>query len=158
MISKDNSVLALATRFRDRGDWTVEQQFVLQMGSSYLLAHGIGTPLPKDAETAVEVPADGEYTLGGQDVTVRGPRATLADGTIAGSVTDLMAGLVCAVSFGIPLRDAVTAAAVNPAKALGIYDRVGSLDPGKLANLAVLNADLTLRAVIFRGALVQGSL
>ena len=63
MIRKDNSVLALATRFRDRGDWTVEQQFVLQMGSSYLLAHGIGTPLPKDAETAVEIPEDGEYTL-----------------------------------------------------------------------------------------------
>ena len=63
MIRKDNSVLALATRFRDRGDWTVEQQFVLQMGSSYLLAHGIGTPLPKDAETAVEIPGDGEYTL-----------------------------------------------------------------------------------------------
>jgi hypothetical protein len=63
MITQDNSVLALATRFRDRGDWTVEQQFVLQMGSSYLLAHGIGTPLPKDAETAVEIPGDGEYTL-----------------------------------------------------------------------------------------------
>ena len=39
--------MVLATTFADRGDWTVEQQFVLQMGSSYLLAHGIGTPLAK---------------------------------------------------------------------------------------------------------------
>ena len=101
---------------------------------------------------------DGTYILGGQEFTVRGPRATLADGTIAGSVTDLMGGMLSAVSFGVPLRDAVTAAAVNPAKVLGIYDRVGSLDPGKTANFAVLNGDLSLRAVVFRGELVQGAL
>ena len=102
--------------------------------------------------------ADGSYTLGGQDVTVKGPRATLSDGTIAGSVTDLMACLNKAVSFGISLRDAVTAAAVNPAKALGIYQRYGSLDPGKAANIVVLNQDLSLRAVIFRGAIAHGTL
>ena len=101
---------------------------------------------------------DGTYTLGGQEFTVRGPKATLADGTIAGSVTDLMGGMLSAVSFGIPLRDAVTAAAVNPAKALGIFDRVGSLDPGKTANFAVLNSDLSLRAVVFRGTLAHGAL
>ena len=101
---------------------------------------------------------DGSYTLGGQDVSVNGPRATLADGTLAGSITDLMTGMTNAVSYGIPLRDAVLAAAVNPAKALGIYDCFGSLDPGKAANIAVLNGDLTLRAVIFRGELVHGAL
>lgn len=62
-MNRQNSVMALATRFRDLGDWTVEQQFVLQMGSSYLLAHGIGTPLEKDAVTEISVPEDGEYTL-----------------------------------------------------------------------------------------------
>lgn len=63
MIDKKNSVMVLATTFDDKGDWTVEQQFVLQMGSSYLLAHGIGTPLTKDAVTTVNVPADGKYQL-----------------------------------------------------------------------------------------------
>ena len=101
---------------------------------------------------------DGDYTLGGQAVHVTGSRATLADGTIAGSVTDLMACLRTAVSFGIPLADAVTAAAVNPAKVLGIYHRVGSLDVGKDANLAVLDQHLELRAVLFRGQVVWGSL
>ncbi|MDE7442658.1 MAG: FAD-dependent oxidoreductase, partial [Muribaculaceae bacterium] len=62
-MTKENSVMVLATTFADKGDWTVEQQFVLQMGSSYLLAHGIGTPLAKDAVTTIEVPADGDYTL-----------------------------------------------------------------------------------------------
>lgn len=95
--------------------------------------------------------SDGEYDLGGQNVIVKGPLATLADGTIAGSVTDLMACMRTAVSFGIPLADAVRAAAVNPAKAIGIFDRVGSLEPGKRANVAVLSADLELKAVFFHG-------
>ena len=63
MIDHSNSLMLLATRFKDLGDWTVEQQFVIQMGSSYLMAHGIGTPLEKDARTTFEVPEDGNYTL-----------------------------------------------------------------------------------------------
>lgn len=62
MNTKD-SVMVLATTFKDKGDWTVEQQFVLQMGSSYLFAHGLGTPLEKDAVTDIEIPEDGEYRL-----------------------------------------------------------------------------------------------
>jgi len=55
--------MLLATQFADKGDWTVEQQFVLQMGSSYLLAHGIGTPLAKDAVTTFEIEEEGDYNL-----------------------------------------------------------------------------------------------
>lgn len=106
--------------------------------------------LISDTMRAAGMP-DGDYTLGGQDVKVTGKLATLADGTIAGSVTDLMSCMRTAVSFGIPLHDAVRAAAVNPAKVLGIFGRVGSLDIGKAANAAVLDAELNLRAVFFRG-------
>ena len=94
---------------------------------------------------------DGQYTLGGQDVTVRGALATLADGTIAGSVTDLMGCLKKAVSFGIPLADAVRSAALNPAEAIGVSDRFGTLDIGKQANIAVLDQELDLKAVFFAG-------
>ena len=94
---------------------------------------------------------DGQYTLGGQDVTVSGALATLADGTIAGSVTDLMSCLRKAVSFGIPLEDAVRAAALNPAEAIGIAGRIGTLDIGKQANIAVLDSELGQKAVIFAG-------
>ena len=97
---------------------------------------------------------DGQYELGGQDIFVKGPLATLADGTIAGSITDLMGGMLRAVGFGVDLHTAVTAAAVNPAKALGIYDRYGSLDVGKIANFVVLNANLTLQSVIFHGKII----
>ena len=98
---------------------------------------------------------DGEYTLGGQAVTKRGKHATLADGTLAGSVTDLMGCLKTAVSFGVPLADAVCAAAVNPARAIGIYSRCGSLDSGKRANVVLLDRDLNIRHVIFRGEVVS---
>lgn len=106
--------------------------------------------LISDSMRAAGMP-DGQYTLGGQDVTVNGPLAALADGTLAGSVTDLMACVAKAVEFGIPLADAVRAAAVNPAKAIGVFDRYGTLDAGKAANAAVLTEDLELKAVFFHG-------
>ena len=99
--------------------------------------------------------SDGDYTMGGQPVTVKGKLATLADGTIAGSVTNLMNCMRTAVSFGIPLEDAVWAAAVNPARAIGIFSRMGSLEPGKRANVVVLDQNLELKDVFFRGELVD---
>ena len=95
---------------------------------------------------------DGEYALGGQTVTVRGNLATLADGTISGSATNLMDCVRTAVKkMGIPLGSAVKCAAVNSAKAVGIYDRYGSITPGKTANLVLLDKDLNLKAVYLRG-------
>ncbi len=99
--------------------------------------------------------ADGQYTLGGQDVIVKGRLATLVDGTIAGSATNLMACLQTAITMGISLEDAVWGAAVNPAKALGIFHQVGSLEEGKLANVVLLNPDYTVKQVVFQGNVVQ---
>jgi len=94
---------------------------------------------------------DGEYTLGGQKVYVSGNRATLEDGTLAGSTTNLLACMKQAVSMGIPLESAVKCASVNPAKQLGLYDNYGSLTPGKYANIVLLNKDLSLNKVILKG-------
>ena len=96
---------------------------------------------------------DGIYELGGQEVTVRGKRALLADGTIAGSVTNLMDCLRTAVlEMGIPLETAVACANVNPARCLGVYDRTGSIAPGKRADLVLLErGTLALRRVFLAG-------
>ncbi len=94
---------------------------------------------------------DGEYSLGGQKVFVSGNKATLTDGTLAGSTTNLMACMTTAVSMGIPLESAVKCAAVNPAKQIGIYGQYGSLTPGKYANIVLLNPDLSMNRVILRG-------
>jgi N-acetylglucosamine-6-phosphate deacetylase len=97
---------------------------------------------------------DGQYSLGGQEVTVIGNKATLADGTIAGSATNLMQCMRTAVSFGIPLETAIKCAAVNPAKEIGIYDRYGSITPGKYANLVLLNQNLELVKVFLKGEML----
>lgn len=95
---------------------------------------------------------DGEYSLGGQAVQVRGALATLADGTIAGSVTNLMSCMRRAVlDMHIPLGSAVKAAAVNPARSIGIYDHYGSLSIGKAANIVLLDEDLRIRSIVFQG-------
>lgn len=96
---------------------------------------------------------DGEYELGGQMVKVEGNRAILENGTIAGSVTNLMDCMRRAVlEMGIPLTSAVKCAAVNPAKSVGIYGECGSITPGKLANLVLLKKDsLEISHVILEG-------
>lgn len=92
--------------------------------------------------------ADGTYELGGQQVCVNGKLATLADGTIAGSVTNLFDCMRTAISFGIPTEDAVAAATKNPAMSIGIYDEVGSIDIGKRADVLLADKDMQLVRVI----------
>ena len=99
---------------------------------------------------------DGQYSLGGLDVTVNGKLAALEDGTIAGSATNLMDCLRTAVSFGIPLHHAVRAASFNPAVALHMQHRIGSIAPGMDGTVVLLEKrDLSIRAVVFRGDLVS---
>ncbi len=69
---------------------------------------------------------DGEYELGGQQVFLSGGVARLADGTIAGSATNLFDCMRHAISFGIAPEDAIRAATWNPACALGVQEEVGS--------------------------------
>lgn len=94
-----------------------------------------------DAMQACGMP-NGEYSLGGQKVFMTDGLATLADGTIAGSATCQAEGFRRAVKFGVPLETALKAATINPAKAAGLYDEVGSIAVGKRADVLVLGADL----------------
>lgn len=97
---------------------------------------------------------DGEYSLGGQDVTVKGKYATLHDGTIAGSATNLFDCMTYVVKTAkLPLETAVKCATKNPAKEIGIFDDFGSISIGKKANLLLLDKDLNLKHVIFNGEL-----
>ena len=99
---------------------------------------------------------DGAYTLGGQKVEVKGRYARLENGNLAGSVTNLMDCLRWAVKeAGIPLTTAVKCAAVNPAKSAGIYEKYGSITPGKAANLVLLRKeDLSIKSVILNGEIL----
>lgn len=92
---------------------------------------------------------DGTYTLGGQEVTVVKNKATLADGTIAGSVTPLFQCMKTAVSMGIPLETAIAAATINPCRSIGIDNLYGSITPGKKAHFLLLDKEtLDIRHII----------
>ena len=91
---------------------------------------------------------DGVYELGGQKVFMKNRKATLENGTIAGSATNLFDCMRKAVEFKIPVKDAIFAATRNPAKSIGIYDQVGSLTVGKEADILLVTEDLELKRVI----------
>jgi hypothetical protein len=55
-----NNLLIEAESFKDKGGWLVDPQFVEQMGSPYLLAHGLGKPV-LDAKTEISIKKSGNY-------------------------------------------------------------------------------------------------
>lgn len=110
--------------------------------------------LISDSIRATGLP-DGEYELGGQKVLVSGHRCTLENGTIAGSNTNLMECLRTVVrKMNIEFGRAVKMATVNPAKAIGEFERRGSIESGKKADLVILNRDMKLVRVIKNGQMM----
>ena len=94
---------------------------------------------------------DGEYELGGQQVFLKGGIARLADGTIAGSATNLFECMQRAVSFGISREDAIRAATYNPARQIGALSEVGSIAEGKCADFVICDAELNRKEVWLAG-------
>lgn len=99
---------------------------------------------------------DGDYSLGGLPVKVHGNLATLADGTIAGSATNLMDCVRTVVKkMDIPLETAIRCASYNPAKAIGVDDVCGSIEAGKFGDCVILSKDdLATQKVILGGKIV----
>ena len=96
---------------------------------------------------------DGNYLLGPMAVEVTDGVARLVDGgSIAGSTLTLDTAFKRAVTIDhLPVPDAVLALSANPARLLGAYDRIGSLEPGKDADLVVLDAEFDLVGVMRKG-------
>ncbi|MEV8589636.1 N-acetylglucosamine-6-phosphate deacetylase [Streptomyces sp. NPDC051180] len=96
---------------------------------------------------------DGRYMLGPLEVEVKDSVARLVEGgSIAGSTLTLDRAFKRAVTVdGIPVESVVQAISANPARLLGAYDRVGSLEPGKDADIVVLDADFDLKGVMRKG-------
>lgn len=100
-----------------------------------------------DSMRANGMPEGEAFDLGGQMVIVHQGKALLPDGTIAGSVTNLHQEIKNLVSFGVPFEQAVKAATLLPARAIGLDGEIGSIAPGKRADLVVLDENLDIAAV-----------
>jgi N-acetylglucosamine-6-phosphate deacetylase len=97
---------------------------------------------------------DGTYDLGGQAVTVTDGKALLPDGTLAGSMLQMKDAIRHMADFaGASVLDIVKMTAENPAKQFGIYERKGSLEIGKDADIVLLDDELVLQATYCRGKL-----
>ena len=97
--------------------------------------------------------SDCEIDLGGQTVYVRDGKARLADGTIAASTANMHLEFKNVVSYGIPLKNAVKAATINPAREIRVDDVTGSIKEGKFADIVVLDENsLDIDMVVIKGA------
>lgn len=116
-----------------------------------------GTVIVSDSMKAAGCP-DGDYDLGGQPVYVRDGKALLADGTIAASTSNVYKELKNVISFGIPEKQAVKSATINPAKAIRADKETGSIEEGKLADILVVDKDYNIRLVIVKGKIKVNNL
>ena len=102
---------------------------------------------------------DGKYKLAGQDVFLKGKEARLADGTLAGSTLYMNDGIRNLKNLlGLSIEDAVNLASLNPARALNVDDKKGSIAIGKDADFAIIDKDLNVYMTVVKGEIVYNRL
>ncbi|CCL63867.1 N-acetylglucosamine-6-phosphate deacetylase (GlcNAc 6-P deacetylase) [Clostridioides difficile E7] len=98
---------------------------------------------------------DGNYSLGGQKVIVKGNEARLENGALAGSVLSLNKMVFNFLdNTNLKVNEAINLASLNPATSLGINDKKGSLEIGKDADIAVFDENLDCKMTLCLGEVV----
>ncbi len=96
----------------------------------------------------------GEYTLGGTKIIYNDIVCRLEDGTVAGSVLPLNKGVWNVYrNSSVPLHECVNCASLNPAAAIGMADRKGSLEVGKDADIIICDAEFSVQKTIIGGTI-----
>ncbi len=94
----------------------------------------------------------GEYTLGGTKIVYNDIVCRLEDGTVAGSVLPLNKGVWNVyTNSNIPLYECVNCATLNPANAIGIASRKGSIEVGKDADIIITDQNFEIKNTIIGG-------
>ena len=95
---------------------------------------------------------DGNYDLGGQEITLRGIECRLRDGTIAGSVLTMISAVKNMRGHtDAPLHEIINCASRNPARVIGIDNKKGSLNVGMDADVAVFDDKFNILKTIIGG-------
>ena len=115
---------------------------------------GDKTVLITDCTRAGGMP-DGEYDLGGQPIFLKGIECRLADGTIAGSVLKLNHAVRNVLAnTDLPVNEVFKMASLNPATAIKVADRIGSLDAGKDADIIIADESINIIRTIKKGTTI----
>ena len=106
-----------------------------------------------DSLAAAGAPPELEtFTFVGKTIYIRDGRCFDANGTIAGASITMIESIKNAVEFvEIPLAEAIRMSNLYPARAIGVDDRLGSVEKGKIANLAVFTSDYKVTATVLNG-------
>lgn len=95
---------------------------------------------------------DGRYQLGDLEVRVENGRCVIGENTLAGSTLTMDRAVQNFMAFtGADLSDAVRLASRNPARMVGLGDQIGTLEPGRSADIAVLSQKNELVETFLRG-------
>ncbi|HAD05845.1 MAG TPA: N-acetylglucosamine-6-phosphate deacetylase [Anaerolineaceae bacterium] len=120
----------------------------------YQLRGSEGIVLVSDSTRVTGLP-DGQYILDNRPVQVKQGKVTLLDGTLAGSCLTLdIALLNFTEAAGIPLEKAILCASLYPARTIGIAHQKGSLEPGKDADLFLMDDDGNILFTMVEGKIV----
>lgn len=107
--------------------------------------------LISDSGRCAGLPEGTEFEFGGQTAWLKDGVAWLPGPTIACSATNLYQCFLNAISFGVPEEDVIRACTINPATALGVQSEVGTIEPGKMADFLICNADYSEKQVYLAG-------
>lgn len=113
--------------------------------------------LISDSMEATGMP-DGDYSIAGNPVKVENGKALTPDGALAGSTLSLDTALRNLMKFtGISLADALPCVTVNPAREVGVFDSVGSIEVGKQADILILSSEdqPNVEQIILRGVMLK---
>lgn len=152
---------------------TVEAVYLMEDMSVEMITDGIHVPAPilrliynvKGVERTALI-TDALAVTASTSTKAFDPRVIIEDGVcklsdrsaLAGSIATMDRLIRTAVTKAdIPLRDACRMASETPARIMGIYDRKGSLQRGKDADVLILDDEINLRAVFAMGQLVDGT-
>jgi N-acetylglucosamine-6-phosphate deacetylase len=130
-------------------------------GAMKVLVRCVGTDrivLVTDAMAGAGL-GDGTFEIVGQTVFLKGDIATLENGTLAGSIATLDQCVHHMVEdVGVTLYEAVKMASLNPSKAIGLDNRLGSIQVGKDASLIVIDEEVNVYITVVQGKIVYNSL
>lgn len=99
--------------------------------------------------------SDGIYFEDDQNIILKNNKVTLEDGTLAGSILSMNKAIKNIMDYtGVSLIDAVGFATANPAKNLGLFDKIGSISEGKLADFTVIDKDVNVYMTIREGNII----